>query len=440
MNSQSTNIIPIQYIPPSKSDDGIAHTASSPQAGSQSQAARTLDEARQNLLRPRQTPPQRPARTPDLHLRLSPPHGRDSPQDLRSPGAVPAGQIRDSYLSANSSTPSFLSGNSYDIHTDAPKIVTSKQVHVGRLQQAEVVQLGQKELFGGQTKLSPIPPAQYDPSTGAQNHLLPSAAVGPYCPSPSPSAAYAMPIVRSLTPGSRTSHVEDAEEGLVSEEPMAAGPTDLRFSMGSLAYERNSVSTMETSKFFARPDSSFALTPPRPQHQHQHQQQYEQRESMFSTKSYADSFLGGFPMIPPLQPGAAVPALPASALPQSTSVSTLDHHATVGRPPAAFRPLTSVRPGTSGSVITRPGTAPCRPITATSTTDSFLGTFPFVQPNVDDLAELPSAGMPETAVSKGGIAPRSVSTTSEGLGGFDFSFGDAPPLPSRGVVPATPAA
>ena len=425
MDSQSTNTIPISYIPPSESTGTVNKAVLPNQAASAIQAARTLDEARQNLFRPRQTPPQRPIRSSDLHLRLSPPKGRESAQELRSPD----GEVRDSYLSASSSAPSFLSGNSYDIHADAPRIFTSKQVQVGRLQQAEVVQFGQKEAVGSQRMLSPIASMGDNDFDRANYRRLPPAGINPISQLGATSS-------RTLTPMNRNLQQEDAEEGLVSEEPIVAGATDLRFSMGSLAYDRNSVSTMGTGNFLARSDAAVSASP-RPQ-----QYQYEARESMLSTfsgKSNTSSFFNTFPMIPPPQAGHTS-YLHSSGLPQSTSVSTLDQAATVARPPTAFKNLTSIRPSTSGSINTaRPGTAPSRPTTAVSyletSKDSFLGGFPFIPPNTQGEAELPSARLPDTAVSKGVHAGRNtqgMSMTSEGLGGFDFSFEGAPPLP-RGV-------
>lgn len=364
-STNSTNIIPIQYIPPS--DDGA------------SSAARRLDEARQNLFRPKPAP-QRPARSPDLDLRLNPP-GRDP----RSPGYdAPPNRIRESFLSENSGAPSFLSGNSYDVYNDAPKIVTSKQVHVGRLQQAEVVQFGK----------------QLSPQDPFNNQGIPERN------QPTPGTFGS----RSLTPTS-VRYDNEYEEGLATE-PVSAGSGDLRFSMGSLAY-RDSVSTMGTGRYLARPDSA-AVPPPRLAD--------GPRESMFSTKSYADSVLSSFPMIPPGQGG--VPPVPHGGLPQSTSAATLDHAILASRPPPSFR---------APKVISTQ-----EPPSRTSVADSFLGSFPFVPPNMDDLAGLPSAALPtatvpETAkMSAKTPAQRAVSTTSEGLGGFEFSF------PGQGAVPELP--
>lgn len=364
-SNHSTNIIPIQYIP-SKSDEGV------------SQAARTLDEARQNLFKPRHAPP-RPARSPDLDLRLNPPQ-----HDPRPPGtgeSIPE-KIRESYLSETSGAPSFLSGNSYDVYNDAPRIVTSKQVHVGRLQQAEVVQFGR-------------------PGESSQQPLTATQHLGLSSP-----ATFGM---RSLTPTSPRGYDNEMER-LASDEPSPAGSGDLRFSMGSLAY-RDSVSTMGTGRYLARPDSAANSSP---------RVGDGPRESMFSTKSYADSVLSGFPMIPPGQGG--VPHLPVSNLPQSTSIATLDHAAmgmTPSKTPPSFRHTQNTRPPPQS-----------RPVTATSIADSFLGTFPFVPPNMDDMAELPSAALPSAAVPDtakrrtGQQSGRGFSTTSEGLGGFEFTIED----------------
>ena len=234
---------------------------------------------------------------------------------------------------------------------------------------------------------------------------------------------------RTLTPQSRRVGDEEALADAYEPEPHSAGSTDLRFSMGSLA--RDSISSMGTLRYLANAGGN-AVPPPR----NFSSGEAGPRESMMSGKSNADSFLSGFPMIPPGGAGQDLPPLPpGQGLPQSTSVSTLDHHATISRPPPAFR-----NPSFGGSK-SRPNTA-----------DSFLGSFPFVPPNMDDLAELPSAALPSAAVPDTGAAPGDgrtrqdtteqgarnqgrnmlgMSTTSEGLGAFDFSFEGAPPMPKR---------
>ncbi|ORY31846.1 hypothetical protein BCR39DRAFT_82324 [Naematelia encephala] len=404
-SSQSTHIIPIQWMPPSKSDETLSKAlhGGAPSVA-RTDAARKLNQARENLFRP-----PRPARSPDLDLRLAPPQ---SPPDT-SP------HIRDSYVSGNSGAPSFLSGMT-DLH-DAPKIITSKQVQIGRLQQAEFVQFGRHL------------PTHPEPSTAGLSS--PTFGTGTL-PSDNGGSGSG---VRNLTPSNHAS----VDMGGTGAEPLSAGASDLRFSMGSLADDgaRNSWSTTGTSRILARPGSA----PRAP-----FVSSAEPRESMLSTRSYADSFLGGFPMIPPGAPGSSAPPLPTSNLPQSTSVATLSHAAmpissstaTVGmdspsrssQPPPSFRAprVSNANTNTNENHTS----APSRPITATSVADSFLGSFPFVPPNVDDLAVLPSAAIPDSAAAGGagggGSRGRNylgMSTTSEGLGGFEFNFDDAPPPP-----------
>lgn len=352
-STHSTNIIPIQYIPSSRSEDAM----------STAQAAKRLDEARQNLFRP--GVPARPARSGDSTYR-----------DPRSPsGHSGPPRIRDSYVSDNSAAPSFWSGGSYDVHNDAPKIVTSRQVHVGKLQHAEVVHMGKNR------GASPIQaPDQYDSQWDK-----------------TPTPATFGGRVRPPSPGYAT------EEGLrgdgeSSREPQSAGPNDLRFSMDSLAY-RDSMSSMGTFRYLAQADpSALSGATPRPLGPSSIRSPSKPpvylpggtgpgRDSTFSNKSYADSVLSGFPMIPPSQSGN-VPPLP-TGVPQSSSSNTLDGQAQVPRPPGSFRP-----PPTHSQME-----GAGRPLTTASVADSLLGSFPFVPPNMDDLAELPSAALPT------GVAP-----------------------------------
>jgi hypothetical protein len=467
-STQSTNIIPIQYIPPSKSDDTLTrffHTSREGGNGGAdqplSQAARTLDEARQNLFRPKGgQPPQRPARAPGLDLR-APEDGRTSPFDDRTPiSAQNNGQSRDSYLSGNSTAPSFLSGAT-DLYADAPRIMTSKQVQIGRLQHAEVVQFGKQGadvVTHGQERLSPGY-SPFDRDDAGAN-------VGPSRVSPALSAVQSPQEglsvnTRTLTPTSRL--FGDDEEGIENDEPSPSSSGDLRFSMGSLAY-RDSVSSMGTSRFLARPDS--AAVPPPKSPGGQAVLGHAPRESMASGKSFADSVLGAFPMIPPGHQHELPPGMPGGGIgiPQSSSVASLDAQARMPRPPTSFKPVT----GSGGAPSLphpreRTGPTPARPETTASVADSFLGTFPFVPPNMDDLAELPSAALPTAAVpetasrsaatggtgtgagtggnggaggekGKAGRLTLGMSTTSEGLGAFDFSFdrNEAPPLPTQG--------
>ncbi|OCF56788.1 hypothetical protein L486_05643 [Kwoniella mangroviensis CBS 10435] len=407
----TANIIPIQYIPPSKSDEALSKKSLPDGPSGQSAAAKALDAARQNLFHPR-----RPARAPDLDLRLNPPSAKDNLgpptaysflADQRSPsGSGSTSQYRDSYLSGNSAAPSYWSGQS-DVHLDAPKIVTSKQVQIGRLQQAEVVQFGNGNKPQFIERLSPTGNSHGQLSPVRDENVLQQQqqkAISPTVGSFRSSEA----TTRTLTPISTRYNEEDLEEGLRSAEPSSAGSQDLRFSMGSLAYDRTSVSTMGTGRYLASAISTGHPTssPGMPQLPLPPPTGY--RNSSGSSKSFADSVLGSFPMIPPNSSSA----LPSShfGLPQSTSTNTLEHV-------ALSRPLTQSSASPAGKK---------RPETQASIADSFLGSFPFVPPNTEDLADLPTANVPTNASGRG------VSTNSEGLGGFEFRLdGNAPPVPTQ---------
>ncbi|WVW85035.1 hypothetical protein I302_107071 [Kwoniella bestiolae CBS 10118] len=414
----TANIIPIQYIPPSRSDEALSKKSAPDGPSNQSAAAKALDAARQNLFHPR-----RPARAPDLDLRLNPPTTNGNGTNLGTPSAYsflsdqrsPSGsgstsQYRDSFLSGNSAAPSYWSGQS-DVHLDAPKIVTSKQVQIGRLQQAEVVQFGKPHSI---ERLSPTINGQLSPvkDENALQQQQQQKVLSPTAGSFNSSQA----TTRTLTPISNRYNEEDLEEGLRSAEPSSAGSQDLRFSMGSLAYDRNSVSTMGTGRYLAsaistgHPNTSSSQLPLPPP-------TGGQRNSSGSSKSFADSVLGSFPMIPP-NSSSALPTT-HSGLPQSTSTNTLEHMS-FSRPSTAYNP-------NSKSLVTPTGTPAGkkqRPETQASVADSFLGSFPFVQPNTEDLADLPTPNVPTNASNRG------VSTSSEGLGGFEFRLAeDAPPVP-----------
>lgn len=412
----TANIIPIQWIPPSNSEDGLSKMATQP---GRSAAARALDQARQNLFKPGAAPT-RPARSPDLDLRLNPSSSFD-PSVLESPNA---NTYRDSYLSGNSAAPSYFSGQS-DLNIDAPKIVTSKQVQVGRLQQAEMVQFGGKnaqmmEVLGGSSSLRSTRDEDYPfDQHPAERGMGPAPGLSPS--DASFRSGRTGEAVRTLTP---TSRKFDEEERL---ESGSTSPGDLRFSMGSLAY-RDSTSTMGTSRYLASaitvavPTSGISptlLTSTSTPNMANH----EARASVVSSKSYADSVLGAFPMIPPdshrppLPPNASFIANSNSTIhtsvPHSTSVDTLDR-ALISRPPPSYRPPppgprppSSARGSTAAELLREHregedgefdegeeenagGRKKKRPETQASVADSLLGSFPFVPPNVDDLAGLPS--------------------------------------------------
>jgi hypothetical protein len=485
-----------------------------------SQAARTLNEARENLFRGAPAMPQRPARAPGLDLRspeaIAAQHERDQE---RSPQT--ANTMRNSYLSGVSGTSgalSFLSGYTTDLHLDAPKIFTSKQVQIGRLQQAEVVHFGAAGAAMAQAQphaqmsgqaLGGVPgPAP--PSAGSSTANLDHAKLSPVVYSPphiegapispalsavrspygqqqqygsasesSPYGESSAQLPRQLTPSSSRSHHEhdyghDAEEELPSPDR----PGDLRFSMGSLAY-RNSVSSMGTSRSRPAHDSVIPPTPqghPRSPYDPPRaagvaaQASGSGRESMMSSRSDG-SGLSGFPMIGPGArsthaanhgAGQQYQYQTGQGIPQSTSVTTLDHaqlgshphieHMSTARsagntnkPPTSYKPVVEPK-GRSAQPTSQPQTR------AHSVADSFLGEFPFRSPNAGDEQALPSARMPQTAAPNTAATARqagagaganrytAMSVASEGLGAFEFRLGpgmedevpEVPDLPNQG--------
>ncbi|WWC88363.1 uncharacterized protein L201_003274 [Kwoniella dendrophila CBS 6074] len=446
----TANIIPIQYIPPSKSDEALSKKAIPGPEGpsNQSAAAKALDIARQNLLHPR-----RPARAPDLDLRLNPPSNSNAPpsaysflNDQRSPGGASSSQYRDSYLSGNSAAPSYWSGQS-DVHLDAPKIVTSRQVQIGRLQQAEVVQ------FGANGKPNLTINGQISPDNENGEHLSPNILQGEQQRISPTSRSFHSGTSRTLTPISNRFNdnieEEELEEGLRSNEPPSAGSDgDLRFSMGSLAYDRNSVSTMGTGRYLASAIQTGSPSSPLPHSQAVQRSPIppppsskpltngENRNSKDSSKSFADSVLGSFPMIPPnfSHPDGGnnrSPLIPPSSsfgsgLPQSTSTNTLEHLAFTSRPSTTYK-----NSSPSPMKLDNNNNKKSRPETQASVADSFLGSFPFIQPSQEELNDLPSTTQTPNVPSN--ASARALSTTSEGLGGFEFMLQndqDIPPVPT----------
>jgi hypothetical protein len=409
-----------------------------------------LNEARNNLFKGNQAPP-RPARSPDLNLRLNT-SGQDanlappsSYQDLRSPTS--SGNYRDSYLSENSGAPSYLS-SATDIHLDAPKIVTSRQVQVGRLHQAEMVQFGRPqnantnmEDLNTQGQGYVLSPAEMtaNPFQGSQDgshdshdeydQLHPPMPMSPATfgsrtlGSEVSGAASGNASYRTLTPVSyRTDMNPGTEEGLRLQGEGPPSSDGLRFSMGSLGYNdnRDSISTMGTGRYLAHAD----ILPPRStinQNQDQNQR-YDPRESMASGRSGADSVLHGFPMIPPGQNrtrsdsnrslGPVLGSGGRSPIPQSTSVTTLEHAAMPSRPPTSYRPSPN---GPGG--VPAPAPAPANGPNRNTQASLGLGAFPFVPPSEADGP--PTIPPPATGRGRNTIG---MSTTSEGLGDFDFSF------------------
>lgn len=444
-SSHSTNVIPIHYVPAGQMDGSLAQVLASHRGASnegvdpaaqQAAAARTLDLARQNLWRPRPgqgiVPPPRPARSPDLDLRLNP---------VRQPlGAIADANSsatsvnsRDSVHSNLSAAPSYMSGQTADLHLDAPKIITRQQVHVGRLQAAEVVHFG----AGG---VRPIPENDDDGNTDesapdpftTQAELLDPSSAANTSPGAGSATTFGTGAIHGggRAAGSTTSLGSRRfdDDGNATAQP---SPTDLRFSMGSLAYDRASVSTHGSGKHnhFLSP----ADQPPVPSIPSEYDRTRFQSISSFKSTG-SDSLLGSFPIVPPA-PGQTT-RIPSTGLPFNSSTATIeqtsDHqpHRTASHPPVA------------GSNR--------RPVTATSShsvADSFLGRFPFVPPG-----ESPEASAAAPASAEGGQSdgdPRNPGRLTlgmsnvSGLGDFVFNFDgqappEIPPLPSPKTTPPPP--
>lgn len=443
-SSHSTNVIPIHYVPAGQMDESLAQVLASHRGGSneptdpaaqQAAAARTLDLARQNLWRPRPgqpgiVPPPRPARSPDLDLRLNPVR---QPLGAIADGGSSATSInsRDSIHSTISAAPSFMSGQTADLHLDVPKIITRQQVHVGRLQAAEVVQFG----AGG---VRPIPENDADTDESGTYESAPdpftnqSELLDPQAAGASPGAGSATTFGGgNVHSGGRAAASTTSlgsrrfdDDGNTTAQP---SPTDLRFSMGSLAYDRASVSTHGSGKHghFLSPNDQ----PPVPSIPSEYDRPRFQSISSFKSTG-SDSLLGSFPIVPPA-PGQTT-RIPSTGLPFNSSTATIeqtgDHqpHRTASHPPVA------------GSNR--------RPVTATSShsvADSFLGRFPFVPPG-----ESPDGAAGATQASAEGQAdgernPGRLTlgmSNVSGLGDFVFNFDgqnapEVPQLPSRNTTP-----
>lgn len=395
-SGHSTNIVPIHFV--AGHDSPTARAGMPSNAAQQAAAARTLDQARQNLWRPR-APPPRPARAPDLDLRLNSTQQADHQQLLAE-----GGSSRDSFRSGISVTPSFLSGATGDLHVDVPKIMTRQAVQVGRLQTAEMVQFGipHPVSFGTEQAASEETTSSTgsDPFTERHAEMLNSTP-----PSSATPHAGGVPAQSSTSLASRAFD----DEGNVSQP----SPTDLRFSMGSLAYDRASVSTQGTTNHGHGQFLSPQDQPPVPNLPAGYDRQ--RLQSMSSYKSIGnDSLLGSFPMIPPASRGA------------NASNTDLVSTQTGSAPPTSFKATTS----SAGAGVAPGG----RPLTTTSThslADSFLGSFPFVPPNV--AADGSSRASEQAHASRLTLGMSNVS----GLGGFEFSFDrsgsgtdEVPPLPT----------
>jgi len=301
-------------------------------------------------------PPSRPARSPDLDLRLRPAMpGHQPPTSFAHPELVetlgPQGGGNRDVVSSRASmlttrtgvsvAPSFLSGSSA-FESEAPQIVTRRQVQTGVVQQAAVVDLSGhlapigRNLTAGDTKYGWNSSDGGDRSPGALSAR--SAMSGASDPFDDKRADRASGNTFGKMLDSADGHErgEDDTRGDHGTYGLGLGdPTDdLRFSMGSLAMgagnpSRDSVNSSMTGwsvgqvqvgqaqrvNLATTPQKSFNR-PVDMQSAH-YQQPHYQRESVMSGRSEASSFLNA--IIPPSGPMST----PYEKMPSGMSNMTL---------------------------------------------------------------------------------------------------------------------
>lgn len=410
MSFGSTNVIPIAYVPsPNAVGDGAASgdaagNTSASAAAARLEAARNAAIGQGTLL-----PPTRPPRSPDLDLRLRPEDAQAGTENAQT-GNTPARNSAYTGRTHYSLAPSFFSGQSEfaALGFDGPQIVTSQQVHLGVRQAAEVVNL-------------PVPPGPS--SLGMQRQASESSMNSARSGDPF-SDRYA----GEHGAGSQTSHVtgetgaSDATFGQGGEGSIYTGQATYQPSARSLTPSffdgdlrspnsadfrlrdaRDSVSTMGTHVVVGearRVDLTGGLSfvhraPPVPQvapnaraSNATSAHSLGQRESIMSSKSAADSFLSGFPFVPP-------------------SIGTMPRHLSNGQGSSTAMPTSMSSTTLDAVALTRSETS---------------------EPNKD-----PAPDEADKKAQRQTMA----SVASEGLGAFDFRFdgaeatSDIPPLPTQ---------
>jgi hypothetical protein len=312
----STNVIPIAFVPPSGSEEHQDKMT----------AGEKLDAARRALGPGFQGvgPPSRPARSPDLDLRLRPamPGHPQPPSSFAHPELVetlgPSGNVmgsgerdvnssRASVLTTRtgvSAVPSFMSGSSA-FESEAPQIVTRRQVQTGVVQQAAVVDLSGNPSSLGRN-LTAVDPRQGwgggDKSPGGLSaRSAASASSDPFSDTRADRAS-GMTFGKMLD-SSMDGHESGENDGPGEAYGLGLGQAshDLRFSMGSLAMGgnagRDSMGSSMTGWSVGPVQVSQAqrvnlTTPQKPTGR-----PLDQRESVMSGRSDADSFLNA--IIPP---------------------------------------------------------------------------------------------------------------------------------------------
>lgn len=286
--ASGSNVIPIAFVPSEPTPvKGIGASAA---RGASGNAQTALEAAREKALKTGRlkvgiaAPPSRPARSPDLDLRLNPQNKGRMDTNIMETLASAGGDRNDNAyrLSVNTTrsvAPSFFSGTSEFAATgmDAPMIMTSKQVQLGIRQAAEVVHISPNTGTG--TAFSPS--AQYLAHSDErvyEDDLPTPRAGGPLLAGQQASGTsssrpdaddpfsdahdFANDHTARLQPqrstatfggGARDHHLSRQSSAFALDDGRSAvstvaGGGDLRFSMGSLAESniRDSISTQGT--------------------------------------------------------------------------------------------------------------------------------------------------------------------------------------------------
>lgn len=414
MSFGSTNVIPIAYVPSPNAMGGVSAPGDAAGNTAATAAAARLEAARNAAIgQGTLLPPTRPPRSPDLDLRLRPEDAQANVDNAQS-GTTHARNSAYTGRTHYSLAPSFFSGQSEfaALGYDGPQIVTSQQVHLGVRQAAEVVNLR-------------VPPG---PSSLAMQRQASDSTIGTMRSGDPFSDRYA----GDQGGGSQISHVtgetgaSDATFGNAGGSSIHTGQATYQASTRSLTPSffdgdhssprsadfrlrdtRDSVSTMGTHVVVGearRVDLTTGLpliqrAPPVPPLDPSHRDSARasatssahgmgQRESIMSSKSAADSFLSGFPFLPP-------------------SNSTMPRHLSNSQ-----------------------GSGTMMPTSMSSTT---LDAAAFSRNDAG--AQMADAAREEA--EKRAQRQTMASVASEGLGAFDFQFGsgsagsDVPPLPDQ---------
>lgn len=340
----STNVIPIAYVPPEERKEETRQK--------QMTAGEKLDAARRALgVLGR---PNRPARSPDLDLRLKPTAGihqalgpKESVETLgaSAPTSFPYSSSRASVLTARtdaSFAPSFSSAQSA---FEAPQIVTRRDVQTGVVQQAAVVDLNTptnanwgrnltaidtRTVGGSTSERSPDPSLNSAMSRVSGSGL--STRSDPFSDLKGDRGSNAT-FGRMMMAGSSQGHELDDEDTQGNVYDGQGSVSDLRFSMGTLTGGvRDSVASNVTGlsvgqvKFVEAKRVNLGpsrLAPPggvSPPTAYSEPSGNAPRDSIMSGRSDADSFLNA--IIPPRAHYSSMTT--QSPLPTDMSSSRLD--------------------------------------------------------------------------------------------------------------------